>query len=241
MVFQLSLAFIAGQRVFATERALESANERILTAHEQERSRLARDIHDGIGQWLSLIKLKLNMVKADFESGRGASTAHVETLVGDVSRAIEDTRRIAHDLSPALLEQHGLVAAMQSHIDGIVRKGGVRISFEAPADLRLPDNVRDHIYRIFQEALKNALDHSAGKSISVRLSAPKSQLRLQVADDGVGLDGGAPQAETNGRPPARFGMRTMAERASLLGGRLSTSSGAGHGTSILVEVPLRQP
>ena len=239
MIFQLSLAFIAGQRVFATERALEAANEKILSAHEQERSRLARDIHDGIGQWLSLIKLKLNMVKADFESGGGASTAHVETLVGDVSHAIEDTRRIAHDLSPALLEQHGLVAAMQSHIDGIVRSNGVRISFDAPAGMRLPDHVRDHIYRIFQEALKNALDHSAGKSISVTLTAPKSHLRLQVEDDGVGLTGGTPKPETSGRPAASIGMRTMAERASLLGGRLSTSSRAGRGTSILVEVPIR--
>ena len=240
MLFQLSLAVVAGQRVLAMERALDLANQTILTAHEQERSRLARDIHDGIGQWLSLIKLKLNMVKADFEAGRNAPAEHVETLVGDISHAIEDTRRIAHDLSPALLEQHGLVAAMQSHIDGVMRKDGVRVSLDAPAGLQLPPQVRDHIYRIFQEALKNALDHSAGKSISVRLSAPRSQLRLQIEDDGVGLDGGAPELRMNGSPAASLGMRTMAERASLLGGRLSTSSGAGRGTSILVEVPLRQ-
>lgn len=231
--FLLSLAAIVGLRMFKAEKALQVANANALSAHEQERGRLARDIHDGIGQWLSTIKLNLQLLKSDVEKGKGSSIERVDELVGDVSHAIEDTRRIDHDLAPAFLEQHGLVVAMQSHADRFSIDRDIDISVEAPQKLDLPETVRNHLYRVFREALRNAVEHSGGTRIHVCLARRTGRLTLTVEDNGVGLD-----PASGARIASHLGLKSMTERANLRGGSLDTFTLSGRGTSVVIDVPI---
>lgn len=232
-VFLLSLAAVVALRMFETEKALQQANSNALDAHEQERSRLARDIHDGIGQWLSAIKLNLQMLKSEVARNNATSIDRVEELVSDVSHAIEDTRRIAHDLAPAFLEQHGLVAAMLSHADRLNIETNIDIIVDAPTQIDLPDKTRNHLYRVFQEAVRNAIEHSGGSKVRVSLVASHGNLTLSVEDNGSGL-----RSKGNRKTSDHLGIQSMTERAKLLGGYLETFTRSGQGTSIVVTVPI---
>ncbi len=231
----LSLAFVVGQRLFETEKALHQANSSVLMAHENERGRLARDIHDGVGQWLTAIKLKLELIESDAKEDHAVS-ARLTSLVDDVSHAIEDTRRIAHDLSPALLEKHGLAVAMKSHAERLETQKPIVVRIDAPSSLELPDRVRDHLYRTFQEALKNAVEHSDGTRIDVTLRQSDRHIVLDVSDDGVGLNG-TPAREAEG---VHMGLKSIAERVRLLGGRMEIAPGNDRGSTLRVTVPLEK-
>lgn len=107
LILQLCLAFIIGQHILASEKSLERANAQALAAHEHEQNRLARDIHDGIGQRLSSIKQDLQMLHSEASRSGHVGAGRLVDPVAEVDTTIEDTLRIAHDLSPALLEEHG--------------------------------------------------------------------------------------------------------------------------------------
>ncbi len=231
-VFLFSLAGILGLRMRETERALQLANARALKLHEHERGRLARDVHDGIGQWLSTIKLNLKMLKSDNERGEMLAGERLDDLVGEVTHAIEDTRRIAHDLSPALLEKHGLVNAMRSHADRMSRHHGIAVEIDAPADLAVASGTRDHLYRIFQEALRNAVEHGQAKRIDAVITPTSRQLELSVTDDGVGLETLPGFSEAAG-----LGLQNISERTVLLGGCFDVRPGDGGGTVVVITVP----
>lgn len=230
----LSLGYAVSQHVFETEKALQLANANALKAHEAERSRLARDIHDGIGQRLSTIKLRLQMLQTNPETGASGRADKIGELVGDVTEAIEDTRRIAHDLSPVLLEEHGLLVAMQSHAGRVGNAEKVAIEINAPEELRLPDGTRDHLYRIFQEAIRNAIDLGDGTSIDVVVCQIAGSVLLSVSDYGVGLNADDPET-LNG---ATLGLKSMAERTRLLNGTLEISGKHRTGTTISLTVPV---
>ncbi len=232
-IFLFSLAGILGLRMRETERALQAANAQALKLHEHERGRLARDVHDGIGQWLSTIKLNLKMLKSDNERGEGLAGERLDELVGDVSHAIEDTRRIAHDLSPALLEKHGLIDAMRSHADRISKHHGVEVSVEAPADLTVATGARDHLYRIFQEALRNAVEHGKASRIKAVMSSRARQLELSITDNGVGLDGDPASPENS----TGFGLQSISERTALLGGQFDVRHIENEGTAVQITIP----
>lgn len=228
-IFLLSLAVTIGMRMFDTEQALQRANARAVQLHERERGRLARDVHDGVGQWLTTIKLNLKMLQSQAQKGQPPQGGQINELVDDVTHAIEDTRRIAHDLSPALLQKQGLAKAMRSHADRVSRANGVEIVISAPKGFDLPETVRDHLYRIFQEALRNAVEHGGSTHIVVELQASGSGVTFSVSDNGVGL------AKTADTPS--FGLQSMAERASLLGGTFSVNQGADGGTQVKISIP----
>lgn len=231
-VFQFSLAVIVGLRMLDTERALRRANANALKAHAEERRRLARDIHDGIGQWLSTIKLNLQLLNSEARTGQRIKKSRVEGLVDDVSHAIDDTRRIAHDLAPAFLEEHGLLAAIHSHCDRVRRMRKVEIAVSGTEPAGLDASRRDHLYRLFQEALKNALDHSHCTRIEVTLQNRDQGLVLLVNDNGRGV------SDEERTEPGTLGLVSMAERAQLIGGKLDVRRLKEGGTSIRVVAPL---
>lgn len=241
-VFLLSLAMVLGIRMFRTEQALKAANDRALRLHESERGRLAREVHDGIGQWLSTIKLNLNILRARKRGGADPDAGAFDELVDDVSHAIEDTRRIAHDLSPALLDRFGLVEAMRSLADRISRERGIEVSVTAQAGPPVADKAGSHLYRIFQEAVRNAIEHGRCTRIETALAREGGELVLTVRDDGIGLDGAAEtaskgQAKDAADTAAGLGLRNMRERAMLLGGTFEAGAAKGGGTVITVRAP----
>lgn len=232
------VALIVGQRILYTDRALLRANEDVLTAHEQERARLARDIHDSIGQWLTTIKLRLEMFHEDADSGRSTPAREVRDLVNDVGSVIDDTRRVAHDLSPAFLDEQGLAAAMHGHAERIASRRQFAVTVDFDETLVLPKAKRDHLYRFFQEALNNAANHSGGDRVDISVARHRSEAVLMVNDNGNGLDGEQNNRGTFDAGPG-LGMKSMRDRARLLNGKIDVVSDADRGTSIQLRFPIK--
>lgn len=233
----LMVALIVGQRMLQTDRALLRANEDVLTAHEQERARLARDIHDSIGQWLTTIKLRLEMFHEDANSGRSTPADEVRDLVSDVSSVIDDTRRVAHDLSPAFLDEQGLATAMRGHAERIASHKRIAVTIDFDETLELQKTRRDHLYRFFQEALNNAATHSNGNRITVSVARHRSEVVLTVRDNGNGFDHARRDLRASDTG-AGLGMKTMRDRARLLNGKINLVSNADRGTRIQLRFPI---
>lgn len=223
-IFLLSLTWAGIQPLFEAKARLAEAHRDVLRAQEHERRRVAYDIHDGVGQWLSTIKLNLQMLQGQHR-GTPAESGFSE-VVGHVDAAITDTRRIAHDLSPAMIEKKGLAAAIRSHVDIIRQRSGVSASVDVDDNIILDPTVQGHLYRIFQEALQNAVRHGKATTISVRLSEDQQKFRLEVTDNGTGFD---PAAHADG-----LGLKSMRQRTELVGAHFDLSSDQSTGTTLTI-------
>lgn len=223
-VFQLCLLVMGGLAHLETSHRLAAAQSSILGAHEAERRRFAYDVHDGIGQWLTTIKLNLQMLRSE---QRGTSAEEgLGDVVDQIDEAISDARRIAHDLSPALIEREGLAAAMRSHADMIARRANIEIIVEASDPPSIAPERQSHLFRVFQEALQNAIRHSGADEISVSLATEGPVGRLIIRDNGQGFAAGDDRGG--------LGLASIRERAMLLGGRCRVESGPSGGVTVEV-------
>jgi len=204
---------------------IKTFSEKILIAHEEERKRLARDLHDGLGQ--SLLTTKFNLERMNQERQDGVVRCAVEEL----SDNIDELREISAGLRPPFLEEMGLPAALKMYGNRVAKKTGVEIEVKADLASRPRSLIEDNLFRIVQESISNASKHASATHITVRLDGSKDRLVMQVEDNGRGFDYGRIRSEGRG-----IGLSTMAERASLMGGTLSVRSGR-QGTTIRVEVP----
>ena len=216
-------------------RQLQAVSGAVLEAQEEERRRIARELHDGLGQVLSALKITVETVRRRCRDETCSdllqrAVAMTDTLLGDV-RAI--TRR----LRPPPLEDMGLVAAVRWHLDQLAIDTSIAIRLAADTLIaRLPANVEIACFRIIQEAVSNAIRHSGAKQIEVTLADSDSCLSLSVVDDGCGFHP-QPLAAPAGQQP--LGLLGMRERAALLGGEMRIVSAPGAGTEIHVQIPLR--
>ncbi len=225
-LFLISLAWAGMQPLFEARARLAKAQSEVIEAQEYERRRIAYDIHDGVGQWLSTIKLNLQMLQGQHRDGSVAQG--VADVVCHVDAAISDTRRIAHDLSPAMIEKQGLIAAMQSHADVIRSRAGinVRIEIEDEQESGFDATSEGHLYRIYQEALQNAIKHGRATDIRVSFSRNGNQFHFMIKDNGTGFDTNAPSEG--------LGLASMHRRAELLDATLDVKPVAGKGTEVVV-------
>jgi signal transduction histidine kinase len=212
-------------------RTIKTFSERILTAHEEERKRLARELHDGLGQ--SLLTTKFNLQRMNREDMNEAKKERlIEGAIDELSRSIDELRDISAGLRPPFLEEMGLAVALQMHAEKLSRRIRIDVDVAAPLDVRPSAQVEDNLFRIFQEAVSNAAKHSGAKRMSVALTRCNNTVIMEIKDDGSGFD--YDQARRQGRG---IGLDTMKERVHLLGGSLHLRSRTGWGTSIRVEVP----
>jgi signal transduction histidine kinase len=220
----------------ALTRDLRHSRERLVATREEERRRLRRDLHDGLGPTLAGIALELESARALIEPDPDAARELLGRLKVEVQQAIADIRRIAHDLRPPALDELGLVAAVREQAarigvgaNGAANAGALRIEVEAPAALPpLPAAVEVAAYRIAQEALTNVSRHAAAGRCQVRIDV-NGALELEVSDDGGGLP-----AERG----AGVGLTSMRERAEELGGSFSVESARGGGTVVRATLPV---
>lgn len=209
---------------------------RVIDAQEAERARVARDLHDQIGQALTSVLLGLHLVDAavtqDPVVPREAArqTAEVRELVAD---ALRDVRRLAFELRPTLLDDVGLVAALDRLTTDLETRYRTLVEVTVQGltdDVRLPPEVETVVYRVVQESLTNVVRHSGAARVSVLVEHKEGALRAVVADDGAGFDPAAVRAS--------LGLRGMEERAALVGGALVLESEPGCGTTVTLEIPL---
>jgi signal transduction histidine kinase len=217
------------------ERAGADLMARVIDAQEAERARVARDLHDDIGQALTSVLLGLRLVEGAVSAG-GAPEAvrerleEVRTLVAD---ALGSVRHLAFDLRPTVLDDVGLVAALERLVAETATRHGLAARLDLDgldAERRLAPALETVVYRIVQEALTNVARHAAATAVEVRVAAGTAAVRGEVTDDGKGFEP-APVA-------ASLGLAGMRERAALAGGRLEVVSAPGAGTRVAFEVPL---
>ncbi len=201
----------------------------------EERNRLAREIHDTLAQGLAGIAVQLESAEALLESGAltPQAQAAIARALALTRTSMEEARRSVQDLRAAPLEGRTLADALEDLAAEAGRRGGFRVTFEAPGAGRpFPPRVEAGLYRIAQEALANAVLHAAPRRARVELAATPDGATLTVEDDGRGFD---PHRAGRGR----FGLKGMTERARLLGATLQLESSPGRGTRVAVTVPLR--
>jgi len=210
------------------KRALEQDEQRqvlvrrLLGAAEDERRRLARELHDEISQLLTVIQLSLARVDTDSPELTRARELLTKTQV--------DMHRIIHDLRPSLLDDLGLAAAIRSHAHDHLVREGLEVSLEIEEPLPSRPAIETAVFRIYQELVTNILRHSRAGSVSIELYEGEGTLVLAVEDDGVGFD---PDAKSEG-----VGITGMHERASLVGGTITFDSEPGMGTHVVLEIPV---
>jgi signal transduction histidine kinase len=211
-------------------RDLQRSRERLVTMREEERRRLRRDLHDGLGPALAGVALGLDAVTRLVPDQPEEAARLTDTLKAEIQSSIGDVRRLVEDLRPPALDQLGLVRALEQHAERInERDPGLEVSVEADAVPPLPAAVEVAAYRILTEALNNVAKHAGARHASVGIDVgPGSMLLLRVDDDGTGIDAGTPGV----------GMTAMHERATELGGSCETSPAPGGGTRVAARIPL---
>jgi two-component system sensor histidine kinase UhpB len=206
-----------------------------MRAQEEERRRLARDLHDEVNQALTAILLRLEALAIDSPE---TNIAEVNELKRLVNQAMEELLNLARQLRPSALDDHGLMPAVETQLKRFSARTGVEVSLNAegsPNDL--PEDVQTAVYRILQEALANIGRHAGATSVSVDIDADEERLELHVRDDGAGFDPASLSRRTNGDGPgAGLGLSGMAERARLAGGELDVRSAPGSGTTVTLRI-----
>jgi signal transduction histidine kinase len=213
----------------ASERKLREVAGRAVEATEQERQRVARELHDGTGQMLTAIRLSLQVLGTP-GAGQAPTTDALAELEHLVDETIDEIRRIAVDLHPAALDRLGLVPGLTELCSSVASRSGLEVEFQAHGvPPTLPAAVESSCYRMVQEGLTNAVRHARAHSVRVALMFEHDELKIVISDDGQGFD---LDAERSG-----FGLRGMHDRAALLGGTLSVESREGAGTRLAATFP----
>lgn len=208
---------------------LQRSRERLVTAREEERRRLRRDLHDGLGPQLASLTLKLDAVRNLLEDDPNAADALLVELKVQTQTAIADIRRLVYNLRPPALDELGLVGALREHAAIHNSANGLKTSIEAPPALPvLPAATEVAAYRIALEAMTNVARHARAQECIVRLALDE-ELHLEISDDGVGL----PETGRRG-----VGLTSMHERAAVLGGKCVVKTGPTGGTQVLAQLPL---
>lgn len=210
---------------------------RLAFAQEDERRRIAREMHDQFGEQLTALELGIGMLKTAC-ADQPRLRAHVEELQA-VSRQLDsDIEHLVWELRPTALDDLGLRAALDNYVKNWSKRAGIRAELHTSGllDDRLPSEAETTLYRIAQEALTNAAKHSRAQSVEVILERRGDQVVLIIEDDGVGFETGAVTAERRG-----FGLEGMNERAALGGASLEIESAVGQGTTILVRMASPMP
>jgi PAS domain S-box-containing protein len=206
--------------------------EHMLSAQEEERRRIARELHDEAGQLLTALLVGLQNLEGARKLGDVKSQGH--RLREIAAEAIDEVGRLARGLHPTVLDDHGLGVALARHVTEYRKTHNIAVTLKVNGlDLsKLPSAVQMGLYRILQEALTNVARHSGAKTVSIKFARLPTALEIAVIDDGCGFDAKAVVA-----PSQRLGIQSMRERAAMLRGTISFTSQR-RGTKILVQVPL---
>jgi PAS domain S-box-containing protein len=199
---------------------------------EQEKSRVARELHDELAQSLTALKMDASWLRDHVMQDPAAAVDKVVGMLGMLDACVAATRRIAADLRPLVLDDLGLVPAIEWLAQGFTQRHGVPCALDLDESLELQEPYPTAAFRIVQESLANVAKHARADHVEVRVAREAGHLVMQVRDDGVGFD---PQAA---RKPESLGLMGVRERAQLLEGTVRIESSPGAGTCVHVQIPL---
>jgi signal transduction histidine kinase len=223
-----------GKRVELTK-DLQDLSAKLVSAQEEERRHIARELHDEIGQALTAIKVELAYAERSIEEKTGAAGL-LRDARSITDGALHQVRDLSYLLHPAALDEFGLVAAIDSYMKTFSRRHNVATTLsQSGMDIRLAPEIEAAAYRVIQEALNNAARHANAVSCQVHLERVDGRLRIAIEDDGVGFD----PDEVRSRARKGLGLIGIRERAMHLKGTVVFDSDPGRGTRVLVELPAR--
>jgi signal transduction histidine kinase len=225
---------LAARELEQSRAELRALAARLQAIREEERTRIAREIHDELGQALTALKFDLAWLGSKRGSARNSGAFRVDesSITSRIDETMEIVRRIASELRPSVLDQLGLEAAVEYLVQDTARRTGITVTLEADDFPRLPDDLASHAFRIIQEALTNVVRHSKATRVEVSVRRAGQAIILGVRDNGVGF---APGSLSGVRSLGLVGMR---ERALACGGTVMVQGKPGEGTLIVVTIPV---
>jgi signal transduction histidine kinase len=210
---------------------MEDALRRLTERLEREAERLAHALHDDAGPLLTAAHITLAHVARDIPSAR----ERLDEVRRQLDQIEAHLRRLAHEMRPRILDDLGLVPALDFLASGVEQRAGILVRVEGDRDLRLPALVETTLYRLTQEALTNASRHAHASEVAVLVAREPGLLRCTIQDDGVGFD---PPAVLGRRGEPSLGLFATRERLEALGGKLEILSAPGRGTTLVVTIPM---
>jgi signal transduction histidine kinase len=200
-----------------------------ITIRENERKRIANDLHDSLGPLLSAVKLNISSVDIDEPSDRQI----LDKTAGYLDDIIASMRRISHDLLPNTLERKGLLEAVREFIQQVKNKQSVNIQLYIVKEIRVPKDKEIHIFRMVQEIVHNTIKHAQAKNLQIGFSEENGHLLCLTKDDGKGFDKAKILTGSQG-----LGLRSLESRCEILNGILTLESTPGSGTNYFIKIPV---
>jgi signal transduction histidine kinase len=216
-------------------KAENETHKRIATAQESERRRIARDLHDHLGQQFTAMRLRLDpLLETDLKNA--ASKSELESICEQAKKLDADLSLLVWQMRPGVLDTHGLTSALTSFVREWSANHDIEVDFHSNApEARFPSEIETNLYRIIQEALNNVVKHANAKKVSITFNHLPEEAIVIIEDDGDGFD---PEGDLIHRTEGSgFGLLGMKERATLIGGTFDIESTSGGGTAVLLRVP----
>jgi signal transduction histidine kinase len=208
--------------------------KRLIYAQEEERKRIARELHDETSQ--NMARMTMSLDRAVQANDAGSRRTHLAEARELLLKTLEGVHRIIYDLRPSILDDLGLVSALQWYAEQRLSSQGVNVTWEVNArDTRLPTLVETALFRIVQEALTNVAKHARAENVIVSMDLGAEAVTIEVEDDGVGFD---PALVPVGQETQGLGIRGMKERVAILGGQFELRSQPGGGAQLRIWIPL---
>jgi two-component system sensor histidine kinase UhpB len=235
------------EQVKAGRERLQRLASQLITAQEEERRRISREVHDEAGQALSALTISLNLIRAELPARQKGLYNRVGDAIQLTQKTLEGLRFLAQDLRPPGLDTLGLNATLQGYCEEISRRTKMPINYRGSLSVILPETHLISLYRFLQETLTNALKHSRAKHIRVRLSHDEDVVTLEVRDDGAGIPEALRQdilsrrAPESGSSQGGIGLVGLQERFGLIGGMIEIESRPGDGSSFIARLPIHTP
>jgi PAS domain S-box-containing protein len=225
----------------ASEQAAMRLSSRILKLQDEERRKMGRELHDGVGQYLTILKINLDLLAVEIPENQ--RTPELAERLADcaeaVNKCISETRTLSHLLHPPLLDEAGLSSAARWYLEGFAKRSNLRVETDIPSGLpRLPGNAELALFRVLQECLTNVHRHSGCTAVEVTIKTSADEVTLQVKDNGRGVSEAALTAFRERRGDLGIGLVGMRERLQQLNGRLEVKSGS-DGTTVIAVLRLR--
>lgn len=224
--------YIADEKLKDSFKAIRELTEHLQNIREQERAHMAREIHDELGQLLTVLKMDVSWLNKRVTTTDPAIREKFTELLDMLDTTVKTVRRIASELRPTLLDDLGLVAAIEWHLEEFEKRSGISKEFKSSlTEVSIHDSMKIGLFRILQESLTNVARHSQAQKVNVGLDKNNGHIILKITDNGKGFD-------TNRTTKKTLGLLGMKERTEMMGGEYHITSKPGEGTVVEVKVPV---
>lgn len=235
IIRDISARKIAQEELRKSNEQLRDLYRRLQSAREEERTRIAREIHDEFGQTLTALKIDLAWIKKRLLKEQTAVDQKIESMSKTIGMAMNSIKKLSSDLRPGILDDFGLVAAIEWQAEEFELRTGKKCELVLDFDSsEINENISTAVFRILQETLTNIMRHAGANNVKLKLEEENGELVFTIHDDGKGMDKGEMS------PPRSFGLLGIRERAAALGGKVDIESYPGKGTTVSARIPLRE-